>query len=102
MSLAGLLSFNDEWNRIDSETGGTQLEPVAHDSLYFSSNIQLGCVQVRLKFIEAVEIPLACHLVVTPGRVLDAWEHHACLVILWPPLRPHIPVAVFRVPIRTR
>ena len=100
--LSGHATFDHERNGIDSESGDSELEPVTQDPLDFCLNLGILCVQIRLEFVKPVVVPLAGDLVVAPDRLLDAGKHHALAVIGRPFFRPHIPIAVFRLPIRAR
>src|SRR5687767_4649689 len=64
MFLAGLLRFDDERPYIDSKPGNTELEPVPHNPLDLCPDFGIIGVEIRLKLVKAVEVPLAGDLVV--------------------------------------
>ena len=86
----GLLQH--ERHGVDPEPGDTQLEPVADDPPYLLAHHRVRHVEIGLEVVEAVEVPLPDALLVAPGLLLHAGEHHADVPVGRTLVRPHVPV----------
>jgi hypothetical protein len=84
------------------KAGDAELNPEAHDLEDLRLHLRMRGVEVGLKVIEAVEVPGAGLPVIAPGRLLHARKHHAAIGARWLLLRPHVPVAIFRLGILAR
>jgi hypothetical protein len=82
----------------DTEARHAEAEPIADDPVDLLTDARVIRVQVGLEVEEAVEVPLAYVLRVRPRRLLDTREHDSRSRVTRPLLRPHVPVAVRRVP----
>src|SRR6266436_6507714 len=69
-------------------------DPEPHDLEDLGLDVRVRRVEVRLEVVEAVEVPRARFLVVGPGRLLHAREHHAGVRVGRLLVRPDVPVAV--------
>src|SRR5215207_7235511 len=87
-----------ERDSVDTEARHAEAEPIADDPLDLLADARVIRVQVGLEVEEAVEVPLAYVLRVRPRRLLDTREHDSRSRVTRPLLRPHVPVAVRRVP----
>src|SRR5207248_3203598 len=90
----GCLGRDHEWNRVHAKSRYAGLDPEAHDLEDLGLDVRIGRIQVRLEFIETVEVPLACLRVIAPGRFLHSREDHTLARSWWAFLCPDVPVAV--------
>ena len=91
------LGGDNERHRIHAEAGDAELDPEAHDLEDLGLHLGIRRVEIGLEVVEAVEVPRLGLLVIAPGRLLHAGEHHAFVGARWLLLRPDIPVAVLRI-----
>ena len=82
---------------IDPEAGGAQLQPEAHHLGHLRAYGGIGPVEVRLKVIEAMEVPRLRLLVEGPGLALLAREDGALMPIRRFLDTPDIPIAIRRI-----
>jgi len=92
--FAGPFALDHEGNGIHAEARDPELQPEAHDLADLGLHRRIGGVEVGLKVVEAMEVVLARDLIVAPGRLLHAREHHALVVVFRQLLRPEIVVAI--------
>jgi hypothetical protein len=91
------LRLDQKRHGIHPEAGDAQLEPEPHDAHDFLAHRGIRRVQIRLEFVEAVEVVLAGGRIQRPRRFLHARKHHALVPVLRAGLRPDVPVPVRRV-----
>src|SRR5262245_14452571 len=94
MSLARTLAFNDERHGVYAKAGHSELQPISHDALDLRPDREVLHVEIGLKFVEAVEVPLSCDSIECPRGCLETREDHSSAVVLRPSLRPCIPVLI--------
>ena len=77
LSDLGALGGDHERHRVHAEAGDAELDPEAHDLEDLRLHQRVGCVEVGLEIVEAVEVPGTRLLVAGPGGFLHAGKHHA-------------------------
>ena len=104
LGLADLrpLGRDDERHRIHAEAGHAQLNPEPHDLEDLGLHLGMRGVEIGLEVVEAVEVPRLGLVIVAPGRLLHAREHHAVVGARRLLLRPDVPIAVLRIGVFAR
>ena len=98
----GALGADHERHRVHAKARHAELDPEAHDLEDLGLHLRIGCVEVGLEIVEAVEVAFLGDGVARPRRLLHAGKHHAFIGVGGPLLRPDIPVAIFRFRIAPR
>ena len=99
---SGPFGADHKWHGVHAEAGDAELDPEAHDLKDLGLHFRIVGVEVGLEVVKAVEIPLLRDRIVSPCCLLDAGKDHALVGIGRLLLRPHVPVAIFRVGIASR